>query len=134
MPLPFEFTIEGPPVSQQSRRRRRVARWTQDVQSAARQYWSVEPPTSAEVMVTITYFFDSAPLDVDNVPKPILDALKGLVYNDDSQVTDLICRKRERNRDMQVLNASPILQESLDRPGQFLHISVSEAQSGEVTF
>ncbi len=84
--------------------------------------------------MTITYFFENVDLDLDNIPKPILDALKGLVYNDDSQITDLICRKRERNRDMQVLNASPILQESLDRPGQFLHISVSEAQSGEVTF
>ena len=29
-------------------------------------------------MVTITYFLDSSPLDVDNVPKPILDALRGL--------------------------------------------------------
>ena len=84
--------------------------------------------------MTIIYFFENVDLDLDNIPKPILDALKGLVYNDDSQITDLICRKRERNRDMQVLNASPILQESLDRPGQFLHISVSEAQSGEVTF
>ena len=84
--------------------------------------------------MTITYFFENVDLDLDNIPKPILDALKGLIYNDDSQITDLICRKRERNRDMQVLNASPILQEFLDRPGQFLHISVSEAQSGEVTF
>ena len=134
MPIPFEFTVKGPPVSQQARRRRRVRRWTQDVQVAAKQYWDSESLFTGEIEVTITYFFENVDLDLDNIPKPILDALKGLVYNDDSQITDLICRKRERNRDMQVLNASPILQESLDRPGQFLHISVSEAQSGEVTF
>ena len=84
--------------------------------------------------MTITYFFENVDIDVDNIPKPILDALVGLVYYDDSQVFDIICRKRDRNRDLQIPNASPLLQESLDRPGQFLHISVSEAQSGEVTF
>ncbi len=104
------------------------------MRDAAQRSWSGEPPTVREVMVTITYFFDSVDPDVDNIPKPILDALNELVYNDDSKITDIICRKRERNRDMQVLNASPVLQESLDRPGQFLHIFVSEALSGEVTF
>ena len=42
----------------------------------------------------VTYFFDDTPFDVDNIPKPILDALKGLVFRDDSQVYDLLCRKR----------------------------------------
>ncbi len=35
-------------------------------------------------MVTITYVYDEVPLDVDNIPKPILDALKGLVFSDDN--------------------------------------------------
>ena len=37
-----------------------------------------------DVKVAITYFFDRSSLDVDNVPKPILDALNGLVYFDES--------------------------------------------------
>ena len=28
-------------------------------------------------MVVITYFFEQTPMDVDNIPKPILDELKG---------------------------------------------------------
>ena len=40
------------------------------------------PPRA--IVETITYFFDGAALDVDNIPKPILDALKGVVYFDDS--------------------------------------------------
>ena len=52
----------------------------------------------------ITYFSRSAPdkFDVDNTSKPILDALKGLVYTDDFQVTDLVFRKRDRSRNLQV--------------------------------
>ena len=32
--------------------------------------------------------------DVDNIAKVVLDALNGLVYTDDKQVTDLRVRKR----------------------------------------
>ena len=82
--------------------------------------------------MTITYFFENVDLDLDNIPKPILDALKGLVYYDDSQITDMICRKRDLNRYLPSRNASPMVLEALARPGQFLHIMVSDALNEEV--
>lgn len=45
-------------------------------------------------------------MDIDNLPKPILDALKGLVYLDDEQVTDIVCHKRDLNRALRVANPS----------------------------
>lgn len=84
--------------------------------------------------MTITYFFDDVPFDVDNIPKPILEALIGLVYVDDSQVSDLICRKRELTEDLQIRNPSPDLLEFLDKSEQVLHISVVNTLSFEVTF
>ena len=83
-------------------------------------------------MVSITYFFDGATLDVDNIPKPILDALKGLVFSDDSQVTDLLCRKRDLNGDLFIQNPSSVMLDSLQRSDQFLHISVIGALTQEV--
>ena len=132
MPLPFEFVVEGPAVSQQTRERQRVITWMQDVRDAAWRRWSGEPPTVAEVMVSITYFFDTTNLDVDNIPKPILDALAGLIYRDDSQVSDIICRKRYLNRYRPGEDDSPMLLEALAHPRQFLHIIVSDAPSEEV--
>jgi crossover junction endodeoxyribonuclease RusA len=41
-------------------------------------------------------------MDIDNLPKPILDALKGLVYLDDTQITDVVCRKRNLHSDLRV--------------------------------
>ncbi len=96
--------------------------------------WGTNPPFIGEVMVTITYFYDGTSLDVDNIPKPILDSLVGLVYSDDSQVSDILCRKRERNRKLRFQNPSPILIASLQRPEQFLHIVVAHAPSLEVAF
>lgn len=46
-------------------------------------------------MLTITCIHNNRPLDVDNIPKPVIDALKGLVFTDDRQITDMLCRKRQ---------------------------------------
>lgn len=126
--LPFEFIINGPPVSQQARRKERVREWVDEVKGAATRYWPAgELPVTGPVMLTITYFYDSESMDVDNIPKPILDALKRLVYLDDKQVTDVLCRKRDLNRDFRVENPSALLAEGLDRRRQFLHIVVEDA-------
>lgn len=104
------------------------------MRSAAARRWSLQAPLVGDVMMTITYFFDDTELDVDNIPKPILDALNGLVYSDDSQVSDILCRRRDRRRQLLIQNASPMLMDYLDKPGQFLHITVGNAPSQEVTY
>lgn len=80
MPIPFEMIMEQTPVSSQTRRRHRFHEWREDLESAARQIWGLDAPVAHPIMVTITYFFDDTPVDVDNIPKPILDALKGLIF------------------------------------------------------
>jgi Holliday junction resolvase RusA-like endonuclease len=42
-----------------------------------------EKITTGMVMLQITYFYDSIAIDVDNIVKPIQDAIIGLVYVDD---------------------------------------------------
>ena len=132
MATPFEFVIGGTPVSQQARRRERVRAWTQEVRSVARQYWDAQPSVAGAVAVRITYFYDRTPLDVDNVAKPILDALKGLVYSDDSQVADLLCRKRDLNAELRIRNASATLLDSLRDAEPILHIAVAETMAREI--
>ena len=64
---------------------------------------------------------------MDNIPKPILDALKGLGYLDDEQVTDIICRKRNLNTELRIENPSSVLAQGLSRAGQFLHVVLDDA-------
>ncbi len=78
-------------------------------------------------MVTITYFYDRVSLDVDNIPKPILDALKGLVYLDDEQVTDILCKKRNLNTELRIENPSSVLAQGLSRGNQFLYVVIDDA-------
>ena len=131
----FEFVVEGPPVSQQSRRRERVRQWIDEVRAAAAQSWSLgEVPFSDSVQVSITWFYEtiSISMDVDNIPKPIIDGLQGLVFINDNQVTDMICRKRNQNEELQIRNPSPVLAEGLSRKKDVLYIVVEDAPDQRV--
>ena len=126
--LPFEFTIDGPPVSQQTRRRSRLHDWKKRVRQEAEQKWSSgELPHSEPIMLTIIYFYDTASMDVDNIPKPISDALNGLVYFDDEQITDILVRKRNLNDDLRLTNPSDTLTEGFVRGSEFLYIVIKAA-------
>ena len=78
-------------------------------------------------MVTITYINDAIRLDVDNIPKPILDGLEQVVFPDDRLITDMLCRKRDSKGDLQIQPFSPGLIEALARSTPFVHISVDHA-------
>ena len=131
MPPLLEFIMAGPPLSQQAKLNRR--RWQARVREAARQQWGEARPVSGAVAVTITYFFREEALDVDNIPRPILNALEKLVYANDVQVSDLLCRKR-RLEGVLTRNPSEILQEWLENAEPFTHILVEEREGNEVVF
>jgi Holliday junction resolvase RusA-like endonuclease len=131
--LPFEFVVDGPPVSQQARRRARVRRWTEEVRRSAAQDWPVgEFPEMGPIMLTIIYFYDAVEVDVDNILKPILDALKGLLYMDDNQIADILCRKRNLNSNLRIENPSSMLVDRFSRGKEFLYIVVEQAPDQEV--
>lgn len=99
----------------------------------AEQSWPAgELPGAGFIMLTITYFYEGeSAIGIDNIPKPILDALKGLIYLDDAQVTDILCRK-SLNSDLRIENPSSVLAEGPSRGNEFLHILVEEAPDQEV--
>jgi len=88
-----------------------------------------------EISVEITHFFEGAPADVDNIVKPILDALKELVYVDDRQITDLVSRRRALAGPYAVEPVSDVLAEGISLRREFLHIRiVATPVGGELRF
>ncbi len=71
----------------------RVAKFKESLQSDA--HHSVFEPLSGKRLYSKVYYFYRQPtgIDVDNLCKPILDALKNIVYVDDSQVVLLVAAK-----------------------------------------
>jgi Holliday junction resolvase RusA-like endonuclease len=103
------------------------------VRQEAEKYWSSDqPPATGLVMLKVTYFYDSVAMDVDNIVKPIQDAIIGLAYVDDNQITDVLVRKRDLSGNFKVENITPTLAEGFARGTEFLHIVVTDAPDQEV--
>jgi len=131
--LPFEFTIKGPPVSAQTRNRRRLQTWKADVKSAAQRQLAASSSVVDElVAVTITYYYDGDSPDVDNIIKPIQDALEGVIYNDDNQVVETKSRKKSINGSYKIRGVSAVLLGAFADGNDFLHIKVCLAEETEV--
>lgn len=128
--LPFEFTVDGPPLSHQTKNRTKLRVWRDAVRNAALRYWPLEQsPVIINLRIVVVYYHDEVAIrmDNDNMIKPIQDALNGLIYVDDRQITDIVVRKTNLNSDFRIRNLSPVLAESLSRGSEFLYIRVEEA-------
>lgn len=128
MAIPFEFVVDGPPVSAQGSSRGRSV-WQARVLAAARAKWPPgEVPCRVPVALRITHFYDSTngrPADVDNIIKPIQDALVGLVYEDDHQVADTRSRRRDINGAFRVRGLASEVAVALALGREFLHVQVN---------
>lgn len=131
--LPFEFIVDGPPISYQTRgpkRTERLEAWKARIRQAAQRRWpSGASPIRDPVKLSVTYYHDgvSVRMDNDNMLKPIQDALNQLVYEDDRQVTDTYVRKTDINGSFRVRGMSPVLAEGFCRGHEFLYIKVEYA-------
>ena len=130
--LPFECIIKGTPVSQQARRRERLRAWQQDVRSQVKAKWpNDEAPSVKKVKVTLAYYYENVTMDTDNILKPVLDALKGLVLEDDGLVTDHQVVKRSLDGSFRVKGMSSVLAEGFCYGSDFLHLKIEEAPDQE---
>ncbi|MGQ0531657.1 MAG: RusA family crossover junction endodeoxyribonuclease [Caulobacteraceae bacterium] len=59
-----------------------------------------------EVDLVMEYAGEIPSLDLDNLAKALLDALKGHVFFDDSQIARLLCERRVGERDRITLRAT----------------------------
>lgn len=58
-----------------------------------------------EVEIFMEHVGEAPRLDLDNLAKALLDALKGFVFFDDSQIARLVCERRAGARDTVVVRA-----------------------------
>ena len=123
----IEFVVIGVPVSQQTHNRALLQEWKQTVRAEAAKVWS-SSPVDTNVRFVVTHFYTRRqPLDDDNMLKPLRDALIGLVYNDDDQITDSATRQSDLNQAFKQDGASDILIEALAQGVGFVHIRVEDA-------
>lgn len=128
--FPIEIAIEAVPLSLQASARSRQD-WKNKIQEVLRARigggkWATESPVS----VTIFYFPDGRMIgDIDNIVKPILDALMPIVYLDDSQVDRILAQKFESDRAYKIENPSPTLATVLETEQPVVYVRVDNEVS-----
>ncbi len=131
--FPFEFTLEGPPLSLQTRNRQNLQLWKARVSSAAQDELQAGiQPTVDNVSVTITYYYEESSPDVDNIIKPIQDALIGIIFVDDDQVVDTKSRKRQIDSSFRIRGSSAKVLAAFAQGNNFVHIKIEEEPNMEV--
>ena len=127
VPLPFEIAVIGIPLSAQAKRRSKAA-WISRVRSAATAAIPAGcTPTLEEVQIEVVYFHEDTPLDVDNMLKPIQDALCGVIYGDDSQLSDTHGSRRNIDESFHVRGLSSAMAAGFVSGSPFVFIRVSPA-------
>jgi hypothetical protein len=128
----MEFIVVGAPRSANANPRSR-RRWRERVARAARERLREEDgPTAHDVAVLIIYFYQGeTTLDVDNIAKSLLDGLKGVLFRDDRQVSELVVRKSRLSAGLSLTGASLYLLDAVERMSQedsdFVYVRVDPA-------
>jgi crossover junction endodeoxyribonuclease RusA len=125
----LEFTVLGPPVSQQARDKSGLSAWKSAVWAEAAKHWGNRPPLTGKLKCTIINFHEGpdATLDDDNMVKPIRDAMNGLVYGDDSQIRYSETMHISIDAPVKARRASEIVLAAYNRGDVFLYIRIDDA-------
>jgi hypothetical protein len=126
--FPLEFVVEGTPVSLQAKRRRGSLReWKDRVAGAARRVLPEAHFVTSRPLAITMFYFAAAPIqgDIDNIVKPILDALCRVVYIDDHQINRVLIQKFEPGNIFEFASPSHVLAEAIGKPKPTLYIRLS---------
>lgn len=124
----LEFTIEGTPVSHQTALRANLQAWKARLRLRASSLWNFLPLTG-KLKFTLIHFHEGnlAPLDDDNMVKPIRDALNKLVYDDDRQITYSVTIQVGISAPVVAREGSRAILEAYHAGEPFLYIRVENA-------
>lgn len=126
----FEFLIPKRPVSLQTKNRKNLQAWKSYVRGEAMKAWTQEraPISTGALTCTIVYLCDSSPADIDNIIKPIQDALVGLVFDDDFLVSDVDSHRRFLTEPIDVTFLPPLLQAGIAGGRECVYVRVCDSQ------
>ncbi len=125
--FPIEFLVQGTPVSFQAKRAESREEWKERVKSASTAAIPNPHFASDERMAVTLFYLPEEPMqgDLDNIVKPILDALSSHIYIDDAQVERIVAQKFEPGNAFTFSRPTTKFAEALggDRPVLYVRVS-----------
>lgn len=98
------------------------------VSSASEAAFPIGTPPLQEALAVAIYYFPAAAMqgDIDNIVKPMLDALCNRVYVDDKDVAMVVVRKIEPGQAVVTTNPTPMLVSTITGPKPMIYIRISD--------
>jgi crossover junction endodeoxyribonuclease RusA len=130
--FPIEFVVNGTPVSLQGSPRGKEA-WKDLVRNSSRPVLpEAHQMTEQRLAVTLLYFpVGEMEGDIDNIVKPVLDALNKHIYFDDHQVNRVWVEKFEEGTIVELSFPSEILESAIQGNRPALYIRLSDDLRGD---
>ena len=75
----------------------------------------------------MVYLADDSPADIDNIIKPIQDALVGMVYEDDALISDVDSHRRLLSEPIDVTDLPPLLRSGVAEGAECVYVRVTDA-------
>jgi hypothetical protein len=127
--LPIEFLVLSRPMSLQTNSRVRFQSWKSQVRAEAAKAWAGRPILSeGEFHLTIVHLHhDVSTPDVDNIIKPIQDALEGVLLSNDNLVSDVDSHRRLMAGQFDRLRLPRLLQDALDSSLDCVYVRLADA-------
>jgi crossover junction endodeoxyribonuclease RusA len=125
--FPIEFVVQGTPVSQQGKLAKSKEEWKARVRAASCTAIPTPHFASDDRIAVTLYYLPAEPMqgDIDNIVKPILDALSRHIYVDDHQVERLVVQKFEQADTEPLVRRSSLLNSAFSGIRPVLYVRIS---------
>jgi Holliday junction resolvase RusA-like endonuclease len=123
----LEYVVVGVPISNQSAGSSALINWRAAVESEASKNWTTTPLTGKLKAVIINFHTGDKPsLDLDNMSKPILDAMQNIVYRDDRQIRQAEITHVRIDAPFVFVGASKLIVAMVQAGNEFVYIRIDE--------
>jgi crossover junction endodeoxyribonuclease RusA len=127
MAVHLEFVVFGPPVSNQSPGPG-LTLWRATIVGTANLNWPHAPLVGELRAVILNFYAASRPsVDVDNMSKPILDAMQNIVYDDDRQIVQAEFAHLKIGAAFPIAGVRPIIVNAIQAGIPFVFVRIEDA-------
>jgi Holliday junction resolvase RusA-like endonuclease len=124
----LEFVVVGVPISNQSAGSPALQAWRKAVEDKAREVWTAAPlPGKLKAVIINFHAGDRPSLDLDNMSKPILDVMQGLVYHDDRQIRQAELSHVRIDAPFVIFKASEAIVNAARAGNEFVYVRIEDA-------
>ena len=124
-----EFLVPGRPVSQQAKNSSHKQQWKDFVYGRAFRAWQGTPILDETLGFTLVYLCEEDPPDINNIIKPVQDALIGLIYGDDGLIIDVQGHLRMTDELIDITDLPALLQDAVISGTDHLYVRVDSSST-----